>query len=110
MDYKELLYKSIESDKYYTNTDLRMNRNYNYILNNKELDELHYLKKIIINKNIKWFNYKKFIEFEAIDITKQGALKILNKFVDRNFLISKTNSKNEKVFMLNDNILKYEVK
>ncbi|MBR6287737.1 MAG: Fic family protein [Acholeplasmatales bacterium] len=74
------------------------------------LNELHYLKRIMINKNIKWFNYKKFIEFEAIDITKQGALKILNKFVDRNFLISKTNSKNEKVFMLNDNILKYEVK
>ena len=39
VDYKELLYKSIESDKYYTNTDLRMNRNYNYMLNNKELDE-----------------------------------------------------------------------
>ena len=39
VDYKELLYKSIESDKYYTNTDLRMNRIYNYMLNNKELNE-----------------------------------------------------------------------
>ena len=39
MDYKELLFKSINSDKYYTNTDLRMNRNYNFMLNNKELDE-----------------------------------------------------------------------
>ena len=74
------------------------------------LNELHYLKRIIINKNIKWFNYKKFIEFESVDITKQGALKILNKFVSRNFLITKTNKKKEKVFMLNDNILKYEVK
>ena len=74
------------------------------------LNEIHYLKRIIINKNIKWFNYKKFIEFEAVDITKQGALKILNKFEKRNFLISKINSKNEKVFMLNEKILKYDIK
>jgi len=73
------------------------------------LNELHYLKRIIINKNIKWFNYKKFIEFEGLDITKQGALKILNKFENRGFLKSKINSKNEKVFILN-NILKYEIK
>ena len=46
-------------------------------------NELHYLKRIIINKNVKWFNYKKFIEFEGLDITKQGALKILNKFEKR---------------------------
>ncbi len=39
MDYKELLIKSLESDKYYDNTDLRMNRNYNFMLNNKELDD-----------------------------------------------------------------------
>ena len=39
MDYKELLIKSLESDKYYDNTDLRINRNYNFMLNNKELDE-----------------------------------------------------------------------
>ena len=74
------------------------------------LNELHYLKRIIINKNIKWFNYKKFNEFEGLDITKQGSLKILNKFENRGFLKSKTNSKNEKVFILNDDILKYEIK
>lgn len=74
------------------------------------LNELHYLKRIIINKSIKWFNYKKFNEFEGLDITKQGALKILNKFENRGFLKSKINSKNEKVFILNDAILKYEIK
>lgn len=73
------------------------------------LNELHYLKRIIINKNIKWFNHKKFIEFESVDMSKQGALKVLNKFEKRNFLISKINSKNEKVFMLNDSIIKYEL-
>lgn len=71
--------------------------------------ELHYLKKIIINKNVKWFNYKKFIEFENLDITKQGALKILNGFVELGLIDSKINSKNEKIFILNENILKYEL-
>lgn len=73
-------------------------------------NELHYLKRIIINKNVKWFNYKKFIEFEGLDITKQGALKILNKFEKRGFLLSKINSKNEKIFILDESILKYEIK
>ena len=68
------------------------------------------MKRIIINKNIKWFNYKKFIEFEGLDITKQGALKILNKFEKRGFLLSKINSKNEKIFILDESILKYEIK
>lgn len=73
-------------------------------------NELHYLKRIIINKNIKWFNYKKFLEFEGLDITKQGALKILNKFEKRGFLLSKINSKNEKIFILDESILKYEIR
>lgn len=73
-------------------------------------NELHYLKRIIINKNVKWFNYKKFIEFEGLDITKQGALKILNKFEKRGFLLSKINSKNEKIFILDESILKYEIR
>ena len=72
-------------------------------------NELHYLKRIIINKDIKWFNYKKFIEFEGLDITKQGALKILNKFENMGFILSKINSKNEKIFILNEDILKYEL-
>lgn len=71
------------------------------------VNELHYLKRIIINKRIGWFNFKKFIEFEGLDITKQGALKILNKFEKRGFLISKINSKNEKIFLLDEKILKY---
>lgn len=74
------------------------------------INELHYLKRIIINKNIKWFNYKKFIEFEDLDITKQGALKILNKFEKKGFLLSKINSKNEKIFMLDESILRYDIK
>ena len=73
------------------------------------INELHYLKRIIINKNIKWFNYKRFLEFEGLDITKRGALKILNKFESRGFLLSKINSKKEKIFILDESILKYEI-
>ena len=43
-------------------------------------NDIQYIKRIIINKNLKWFNQKKFIEFEGLSITKQGALKILNRF------------------------------
>jgi Fic family protein len=97
----------------YKVVDKNINEIKNEIESNGEsisLNELHYLKRIIINKNIKWFNYKKFNEFEGLDITKQGSLKILNKFENRGFLKSKTNSKNEKVFILNDTIIKYEIK
>lgn len=74
------------------------------------INELHYLKRIIVNKNIKWFNYKKFLEFEGLDITKQGALKILNKFENKGLLLSKINQKGEKIFTLNDSVLKYEIR
>ena len=53
MDYNELLNKSLNSDKYYNNTDLRMNRNYNFMLNNKELDEyLRFKEEYISNDKI----------------------------------------------------------
>ena len=39
MNYKELLLKSISADKYYNNTDLRMNKNLNIMLSNSQLDE-----------------------------------------------------------------------
>ena len=72
--------------------------------------ELHYLKRIIINKKIGWFNFKRFNEFQDIDITKAGALKILNKFEGMGLLISKINKSNEKVFIFNEDILEYELK
>ncbi|MCR4897667.1 MAG: Fic family protein [Acholeplasmatales bacterium] len=72
--------------------------------------ELHYLKRIIINKKKGWFNYKKFNEFQEINISKAGALKILNNFEKNGFLISKINKSNEKIFLFNEDILKYELK
>ncbi len=72
--------------------------------------EAHYLKKIIVNKKKGWFNYKGFIEFCNLHITKQGALKILNHFLKLNILISKSNSKREKIFLLNEDVIQYELK
>lgn len=69
--------------------------------------EVYYLKRIIINKNLGWFNYKSFISFSNINITKQGALKILNYFLSLDLLISKTNKRNEKIFKMNEDKLLY---
>ena len=72
--------------------------------------ESHYLKRIIANKKRGWFNYKGFIDFANLDITKQGALKILNHFLKLNLLNSRTNSRNEKIFIFNDDFLFYEMR
>lgn len=72
--------------------------------------EVYYLKRIIINSKKGWFNYKGFISFCNLDISKQGALKILNNFLSLKLLISKINSRNEKIFKLNEEVLKYAMK
>lgn len=71
--------------------------------------EIYFIKKMIVNDKKGWFNYKGFINFANLDITKQGALKILNKFLDLKILISKTNSKNEKVFRINKDLIKFKL-
>ena len=53
MDYKELLVKALESEKYYTNTDLRLNRKYNILLSHRELDDyLRFKEDYIIDNKI----------------------------------------------------------
>lgn len=72
--------------------------------------EVYYLKRIFINSKNGWFNYKGFISFSHLDITKQGALKILNKFFGLNILKFRINSRKEKIFILNDDVIKYSLK
>lgn len=72
--------------------------------------EVYYLKRIFINSKKGWFNYKGFISFCHLDITKQGALKILNKFLGLNILKFRINSRKEKIFILNDDVIKYSLK
>lgn len=71
--------------------------------------EAHYLKKIIVNRKKGWFNYKGFIEFCNLNITKQGAFKILNHFLDLKLLKSKFNSKKEKIFILDEDKIQYDL-
>lgn len=131
-DNKNDYYKAIDNTRYSKN-DLtyfliylfRLQNNYALIQKNIEdinsnvmnsgeslsANEIHYLKRIIHNKDkVLWFNYKRFMELEGLDITKQGALKILNKFESFGFLETKINSKKEKIFKLNESILKFESK
>lgn len=72
--------------------------------------ELYYLKRIIINSKSGWFTHKGFVMFSHSDMSKQGALKILNYFARINILKSRINSRNEKIFILNDDFLTYEYK
>ena len=62
----------------------------------------------MINSKKSWFNYRGFIDFCKIDITKQGALKILNKLLNYELLVSRNNSKNEKIFMINEEKIFYK--
>ena len=70
--------------------------------------ESYYLKRIMINSKKGWFNYRGFNDFCKIDITKQGALKILNKLLNYELLVSRNNSKNEKIFMINEEKILYK--
>ncbi len=96
----QLVYKNIEGIKY----DIESKGD------SISQSELHYLKRIIINNKSGWFNYKSFISFAGLDVTKQGALKILNSLEAKNILLSKINSSKEKIFILNDDIILYELK
>ena len=71
--------------------------------------ESYYVKRIMINSEKCWFNYRGFIDFCKLDITKQGALKILNKLLKFEILVSRTNSRNEKIFTINDDMISYKL-
>lgn len=62
--------------------------------------EFYYLKKIILCTNHNSFTWKDFIKYIGIDMTKQGALKTLNKFNKYGITESRLNNKKEKVFFV----------
>ena len=80
------------------------------ILQDKEIllteTEKNYLRKILLSYKGR-FTYNDFENMAKIDVTKQGALKILNRFVSYGLLIpSESNSKN-KLFALNVDALSF---
>lgn len=72
--------------------------------------EKNYLKRILSCISTKYFNQKSFLELTNLEMTKQGAFKILNKFEEYKILNSIINNKNQKMFYLNNEMIKYIMK
>ena len=71
--------------------------------------ELNYLKKILISYQGP-FNYSDFLKMADISISKQGALKILNKFTSLEILKEASSSSKSKLFTLNKEVIPYMFK
>ena len=67
-----------------------------------------YVKKIIIHNPENYFNYKMFLDYTGSNITKQGALKALNKLAEYKILEKSKNRKNETIFKMNKNMITYK--
>ena len=102
---------------YIMNTSIRYSllyKNLNYI-SDKMLKkgitltnyEKAYIKKILLGAEEGYFDYKKFLTIANIDISKQAALKALNKLVEYGILSSMINDKKVKLFKLNNEFVKY---
>lgn len=80
-----------------------------YVKNQGEVltkTELNYIKRILITYKGQ-FVYKSFISNCQIEITKQGAFKILNKFVKLKILTVKSTTSKTKLFDINKEVIKY---
>lgn len=67
-----------------------------------------YVKKILIHNPENYFNYKMFLTYTGSNITKQGALKVLNKLADYEILEKSKNRKNETIFKMNPKMITYK--
>ena len=68
--------------------------------------ELNYIKRVLVTYKGK-FTYQNFIKNCQIEITKQGAFKILNKFVSVGILNTTETKSKAKLFDINKEIVKY---
>lgn len=93
-----LIYKNIEA------ISKRLSRNGDFLSET----ETGYLKKILIHNPENYFNYKMFIQYTASNMTKQGALKLLSRFVNYNIILKSTNKKNQLIFKINPDFITYK--
>ena len=70
--------------------------------------ELHYMKCILVSSKGA-FNHQDFLKFCHIDISKQGALKILNKLVEAGGLTEIDSKSKTKLFSINQEAIQYKV-
>ena len=71
--------------------------------------DLNYLKKILISYNGA-FSYADFLKTANVSMSKQGALKILNRFLKLGFLKEMTNTGKTKLFDINKDNIPYSLK
>ena len=71
--------------------------------------ELNYIKRVLVSYDGA-FNYSDFLKMVNIDISKQGALKTLNRFVNYGILIEVESKSKSKMFDINKNIIQYSLK
>ena len=67
-----------------------------------------YVKKIIIHNPDNFFNYRMFLNYTGSDMTKQGALKFLNKLADYGILNKSKNKRNETIFKINQDMIVFK--
>ena len=71
--------------------------------------ELNYMKKILISYDGP-FSYTDFLKNANVEMSKQGALKMLNKFVDFGFLKETESKSKTKLFDINKDSITYSLK
>ncbi len=71
--------------------------------------ELNYVKRILISYP-GTFDHSDFLKIANVSMTRQGALKILNKFTDYGILKEVPSSSKTKLFDLNANVFPYSLK
>ncbi len=71
--------------------------------------EINYMKKILISYE-GVFSYTDFLKTVNVEMSKQGALKILNKFVDFGFLKETESKSKTKLFDINKDAIAYSLK
>lgn len=81
-------------------------KNKGTVLSNLDKD---YIKRILVSANGN-FMYTDFTHWNHIQITKQGAFKILNRFVEYGILNVVNTNNNKKLFCVNTNIILYQKK
>ena len=69
--------------------------------------EMNYVKKIIISCKDK-FTYSDFLKACDVDMSKQGAFKLLNKFVECDILNATTAKSKVKLFEINNKVVIYK--
>ena len=83
-----------------------ISKNKGIVLTNLDKD---YIKRVLVSENGP-FTYSDFTTWNRIQISKQGAFKILNRFVEFGILKEAETSNNKKLFEINTDLILYKKK